>query len=40
MMKKEYMTPELETIELEFEGTLMEISTPEGEYDASEIEDI
>ena len=31
MMKKEYMTPELEEMDLEFEGPLMDISTTEDE---------
>jgi hypothetical protein len=31
MMKKEYMTPELEEFELEFESPLMDLSTDNGE---------
>jgi hypothetical protein len=38
MMKKEYMTPELEEFELEFESPLMDLSTDNGEYDDEDIE--
>lgn len=40
MMKKEYMTPELEEIKVEMEGALMELSTPDGEFASEDIEDI
>lgn len=40
MMKKEYMTPELEEIDLEFEGALMDLSTDDSMNDNDDIEDI
>ena len=40
MVKKEYMSPEMEMIEIELESTILTLSTPEGEYDSSEVEDI
>jgi hypothetical protein len=40
MIKKEYMSPELEMIEMELQAPLMDLSTPGGEYDSSEVEDI
>ena len=37
MIKKEYVAPELEQIELELQGPLMDLSTPEdGGHDAGE----
>ena len=40
MMKKDYMTPEMEEIKVELEGALMELSTPDGEYSSEDIDDI
>lgn len=40
MNKKEYMTPELELVEMEVESTLMTLSTPEGDYDSDDVEDL
>jgi len=40
MNKKEYLSPEMEMIEMELESNLMTLSTPDGEYDSGDIEDI
>ena len=40
MNKKEYMTPEVELIEMEMETTLLTISTADGEYDSGDIEEL
>lgn len=40
MMKKEYMTPELEEFELELEAPLMELSTDNGGEEGYDSEDI
>jgi hypothetical protein len=40
MIKKEYMTPEIEEIELELENALLEMSTDNGDNDNSDIEDL
>lgn len=40
MIKKEYMSPELEMIDIVLENNLLTLSTDNGDYDSSEIEDI
>ena len=40
MNKKEYMSPEVELIDLELESALLTLSTDEGEYDNGDIDDI
>jgi hypothetical protein len=40
MIKKDYMTPELEEIKMELQCPIMELSTPEGENNSDEIDDL
>lgn len=40
MIKKEYMTPEMELIKMELQAPLMDLSTPEEEYDNEDIVDL
>ena len=40
MIKKEYMSPELEMIDFELENAMLTLSTPEGENNSDEIEDL
>lgn len=40
MYKKEYMTPELELIEVEMLNTLLTISTDNSDTDAGDVDDI
>ncbi len=40
MSKKEYMTPEVELVEMELESALMGLSTPEGEFNSDDVEDL
>lgn len=40
MYKKEYMTPELELIEMELESTLLTLSTSDEEIGAGEGDDL
>jgi hypothetical protein len=40
MIKKEYMSPELEMIDIELENAVLTLSTDNGDYDSEDIIDI
>jgi hypothetical protein len=40
MIKKEYMSPEMEMIDIELENAILSLSTDNGDYDSDEIIDI
>lgn len=40
MIKKEYMTPDVEIVEMELENALLEMSTDNGNNNSDDIEDL